>query len=153
MLSDDERQRFHSAVRQLKNSGEYDRLGVIHSQFASSGGAHSGPAFLPWHREYIKRYEIALRQIDPTLALPYWDSVLDNNLPNSRDSILWSDDFMGTSDTSGNVISGPFANWRTISVGIVIFLNFSNNFFRVELIFCEKWVLKDHYFKKAILLM
>lgn len=116
MLSDDERQRYHAALRQLKNSGEYDRLAVIHSQFASAGGAHSGPAFLPWHREYIKRIEIAIRQIDPTLALPYWDSVLDNNLPNSRDSIMWSNEFIGTSDTAGNVVGGPFANWMTISV-------------------------------------
>uniref|UniRef100_A0A915DFA9 Tyrosinase copper-binding domain-containing protein n=1 Tax=Ditylenchus dipsaci TaxID=166011 RepID=A0A915DFA9_9BILA len=115
MMSDEERDRFHAAFRQLKNSGEYDRLSVIHSQFASAGGAHSGPAFLPWHREYIKRIEIAIRQIDPTLALPYWDSVLDNNLPSSRDSILWTDDFMGGSDAGGNVNSGPFTNWRTIS--------------------------------------
>lgn len=45
-LSDDERNRYHSAIRQLKNSGEYDRLAIIHSQFAVAGGAHSGPGFL-----------------------------------------------------------------------------------------------------------
>ncbi|KAI1721618.1 common central domain of tyrosinase domain-containing protein [Ditylenchus destructor] len=115
MLSDDERNRFHAALRQLKNSGEYDRISVIHSQFATAGGAHSGPAFLSWHREYIKRIEIAIRQVDPTLALPYWDSVLDNNLPNPRDSILWTPEFMGGSDAAGNVNSGPFTPWRTIS--------------------------------------
>lgn len=67
--SDEEREKFHSAVRQLKGicflitfnhflivaNGEYDRMAEIHSQFAEAGGAHSGPAFLPWHREFIKR--------------------------------------------------------------------------------------------------
>ena len=63
MMTDDERARFHAAVRQLKNSGEYDRMAVVHSQFAESGGAHSGPAFLPWHREFIKRLIPALKKL------------------------------------------------------------------------------------------
>lgn len=34
---------------------------------------HGGPAFIPWHRELINRYEALLKQIDPTVALHYWD--------------------------------------------------------------------------------
>ncbi|KAI6230436.1 hypothetical protein M3Y99_01062800 [Aphelenchoides fujianensis] len=114
-LSDDERERFHAAVRQIKANGEFDRLARIHSQFAESGGAHSGPAFLPWHRELVKRFEIAIRNVDPTVAVPYWDSVLDNNLPRPTDSILWTDEFMGASDGAGNLINGPFSPWRTLN--------------------------------------
>lgn len=55
MLTEDERQRFHSALVQLKRSGEFDKLALIHAQFSISGGAHSGPAFIPWHREFMKR--------------------------------------------------------------------------------------------------
>ncbi|KHJ78639.1 hypothetical protein OESDEN_21738 [Oesophagostomum dentatum] len=55
-LSDEERNRVHAAFRALKNSGEFDHLATVHAQFSTSGGAHSGPAFLPWHREFIKRY-------------------------------------------------------------------------------------------------
>lgn len=32
MLSDNERERFFNAIRQLKLSGEYDRLAIIHRQ-------------------------------------------------------------------------------------------------------------------------
>jgi Common central domain of tyrosinase/Putative peptidoglycan binding domain len=34
---------------------------------------HGGPAFIPWHRELVNRYEALLKQIDPTVALHYWD--------------------------------------------------------------------------------
>ncbi|KAK6047641.1 hypothetical protein COOONC_14854 [Cooperia oncophora] len=112
-LSDDERKRFHGAVLAIKSSGEFDRLAAVHAQFATSGGAHSGPAFLPWHREYIKRFEIALRQVDPEIALPYWDSTLDENMPDSKDSIIWTNEFMGET-TGGNVVGGAFREWRTL---------------------------------------
>lgn len=59
MLTDQERKRFHNALIQLKRSGEFDKLALIHGRSAVSGGAHSGPAFLPWHREFIKRYSLS----------------------------------------------------------------------------------------------
>uniref|UniRef100_A0A0M3IBJ1 Tyrosinase_Cu-bd domain-containing protein n=2 Tax=Ascaris TaxID=6251 RepID=A0A0M3IBJ1_ASCLU len=113
MLTEDERQRFHSALVQLKRSGEFDKLALIHAQFSISGGAHSGPAFIPWHREFMKRMEIALRQVDPTLSLPYWDSTLDSRLPVPKDSVMWTDGLMGTSDANGSVIGGAFADFVT----------------------------------------
>ncbi|KHN76800.1 Putative tyrosinase-like protein tyr-3 [Toxocara canis] len=113
MLSDDERQRFHSAIVQLKRSGEFDKMAIIHAQFSISGGAHSGPAFLPWHREFMKRMEIALRQIDPALSLPYWDSTLDSRLPEPKDSVMWTDTLMGATDANGSVVTGDFADFVT----------------------------------------
>ncbi|CAI5445794.1 unnamed protein product [Caenorhabditis angaria] len=114
MMSDNERMRWHNAMMQLKRSGEYDRLSVMHRQVGSASGAHSGPGFLPWHREYMKRMEIALRLIDPGISMPYWDSVLESYLPDPRDSIMFSPQFMGMTDASGQLVSGPFAGFRTL---------------------------------------
>ena len=58
------------------------------------------------------RFEQRLREINPSLAIPYWDSTLDQGLPEPRDSILWTDDFLGNND--GPVTSGPFAYWPVI---------------------------------------
>uniref|UniRef100_A0A0M3HW24 ShTK domain protein n=1 Tax=Ascaris lumbricoides TaxID=6252 RepID=A0A0M3HW24_ASCLU len=114
MLTDDERNRWHYALTQLKRSGEYDQLSMQHQVVGSGSGAHSGPGFLPWHREYLKRFEIALRLIDPTVAIPYWDTVMDNYLQDPRDSILFSPIFAGETDFFGNVVTGPFAYWSTL---------------------------------------
>ncbi|RCN33518.1 shTK domain protein [Ancylostoma caninum] len=98
----------------IKGNGDYDTIARIHSQFSTSPGAHSGPAFLPWHREFIKRLEIAIRRVDPTLALPYWDSTMDGAIPSPADSVLWGNELMGTQDSTGAVRTGAFRNWPTV---------------------------------------
>ena len=57
------------------------------------------------------RFENALREKIPTVTVPYWDSTLDSKLLDSRSSVMWTPDFMGTAN--GYVNDGPFANWIT----------------------------------------
>jgi len=44
-----------------------------HMNMGSRSNIHETLAFLPWHREFVNRYELLLRQYDPTLKLLYWD--------------------------------------------------------------------------------
>jgi Ca2+-binding RTX toxin-like protein len=67
---------------------------------------HGGPPFLPWHREFIRRFEQELQLVDPGVSLPYWD-------PTTSDSTraVFSDDFMGGSGEAQDnffVRTGPF---------------------------------------------
>ncbi|VDK58265.1 unnamed protein product, partial [Anisakis simplex] len=114
MLSETERNRYHAAMTVLKRSGEFDRLCIEHFSVGTGSGAHSGPGFMGWHREFLKRVEIALRLIDPEVSIPYWDNVMDNYLADPRDSILFSPIFEGEADEFGDVVTGPYAYWRTV---------------------------------------
>uniref|UniRef100_A0A914CPE1 Tyrosinase copper-binding domain-containing protein n=1 Tax=Acrobeloides nanus TaxID=290746 RepID=A0A914CPE1_9BILA len=115
-LTDDERARLHNAVNRLKSSKVYDHFHALHYHYSYGSGIHGGPAFALWHREFIKRYEFALRLIDPTIAIPYWDMTIDQILPDPKDSIMWTADFMGSVDSNGYLNSGPFASWVTLEV-------------------------------------
>jgi len=107
----------------------YEKYVIWHVQAMSimttpqQNRAHGGPVFLPWHREYLRRFEIDLRTIahDNSLFLPYWNWVEDQDNP--QKSNIWQDGFMGGNgnpDFQGNlpfdpskeigyvVTSGPF---------------------------------------------
>ncbi|VDP12492.1 unnamed protein product [Soboliphyme baturini] len=121
MLTDEERNRFHNAIIRFKNHyvggrSRYDIFLTFHMAHRSPA-AHFGASFLPWHREYLKEIELALRTYDPTIGIPYWDSTLDEGLPDPSDSILFSPEFMG--NANGRVVTGPFAYWRTTLGGFL----------------------------------
>uniref|UniRef100_A0A915CSC3 Tyrosinase copper-binding domain-containing protein n=1 Tax=Ditylenchus dipsaci TaxID=166011 RepID=A0A915CSC3_9BILA len=123
-LTKEERFNFITHMQTLKKNGMYNALSLIHRK----SGVHSGPGFFPWHREFIKRLEMVYRMTDPNMqGLPYWDSTLDNNLPNPVDSVMFSEHLMGDSEKeSGDVTSGPFAYWETMDVSR--FLEFSHDY-------------------------
>lgn len=63
-MSDDERQKFFAALNRLKNEkidniSMYDLLVIYHTP-EESPGAHWGPAFLPFHREWLKQYALPI---------------------------------------------------------------------------------------------
>lgn len=43
--------------------------------------AHGRPAFLPWHRAYLYRFELALRATGHDVMLPWWDWLTIKEVP------------------------------------------------------------------------
>lgn len=76
--------------------------------------AHGGPAFLAWHREFLLRFEDALRAVNSSqfanVTIPYWDWAVDG-FPTS----VVGGDGAAVTDI---VTTGPFAysttNWNVV---------------------------------------
>jgi tyrosinase len=108
-LSASEKSRYVAAVLALKANGKYDQYVADHEAAMNSPAmyAHRGPAFLPWHREFVRRFEMDLQAVDATVTVPYWDWSVDN----SPMSSIWNADFMGGNGrpADGKVMTGAFA--------------------------------------------
>jgi hypothetical protein len=101
-LTDAERQKYISAVATADNrfwSGGDVSFWDFQDLSHQTTHVHGGPKFLLWHRELCNRYEQLLQQIDPDVALHYWDWTTDpRSSPNGSGGTtdLSVDTFMGT---------------------------------------------------------
>lgn len=129
-LSATEKQKFVDALLTIKRTTLPGHRLSIYDEFVAehlavcylvsgpaggTNGAHGGPAFFPWHREFICRFEKALQSVDSSVSLPYWNW----NSGNAADTnSIFTDDFMGPPGTgsSQEVQSGHF----TVANGWVI---------------------------------
>ncbi|MDX1503029.1 MAG: tyrosinase family protein [Thermoanaerobaculia bacterium] len=93
-------------------------------QAGGRNAAHSGPAFLPWHRWYLLLLEFQFQRVlgDPSFGLPYWDWATDGQLPPSLQSStpLWTAAWIGGNGTGAGrfVITGPFRQSNGFTVRI-----------------------------------
>jgi len=126
-LSATELRDFIDAVNVLKANGTYDMFihrhhhAMMHatpmpgepSDPLTRNVAHRGPAFLAWHRQEIREYELALQAVKPGVTLPYWDWAEDAQLSDPRTAPLWTDAYMGGDGAGPNdfVPNGPFTHW------------------------------------------
>lgn len=110
-----EKAAYVNGVKALKTSGKYNPYvqthddAMNHATSNGSNAAHKGPAFLPWHREFILRLEKDIQQAigNPYFGLPYWDWAADAALTNPTQGLVWGAGLMGG---QGNpVTTGPFA--------------------------------------------
>lgn len=78
---------------------------------ADRNAAHSGPAFLPWHRLMLLLLELQIQRVlgDDTVGLPYWDWAADGDLAPGEQTrtALWSD-AAGIGGSGTPIADGPF---------------------------------------------
>ncbi|GAM19110.1 hypothetical protein SAMD00019534_022850 [Acytostelium subglobosum LB1] len=103
------------ARRALPRPGptQYDTFARIHAM--QGYFIHSGANFLPWHRYYLRQYELLLQSVinDPTLTVPYWDWTLDYQNPSA--SVIFTDPYFGGNGGSAScVTNGKLGQWRPL---------------------------------------
>ncbi|KAJ3206908.1 hypothetical protein HDU82_004224 [Entophlyctis luteolus] len=64
----------------------YDDIVAVHASVIDY--IHQNPVFWPWHRNFMRLYEEALQQVDPSVTLPYWDWGFDGDAPLSNTDIF-----------------------------------------------------------------
>jgi tyrosinase len=124
-LSSQERTDFVAAVLALKaakspfdpNLNYYDQFVAWHLSLYPCGmdhamsSAHGGALFLPWHRQFLKLFEDALREVSgKAISVPYWDWTD----PASTEAVF-ANDFMGGDGNRAKgfaVTTGPFRRGR-----------------------------------------
>jgi tyrosinase len=135
-LTPEEKKAFVKAVQTLKNTipegsdiSIYDQFVAVHlaamglmypdAQGPAAGhdGAHESDIFLPWHREFIFRFEKALQFVDPNVTLPYWDWTDPKAL-----EVIFQDDFMGP---NGQGVNFEIPGIGTVQGGPVMSGSFS----------------------------
>ena len=92
-LTDVEHNSFVQALFHLKSTGIIDQFASEHETHFHHG-IHGTSHFLPWHRDFLRRLENALRTYDPDIAIPYWNSTVDT----SPSDPLWDNAFLGQFD-------------------------------------------------------
>jgi len=87
----------------------YDVYVWIHSMVMNA--AHKGAAFTPWHREFLRQFELELQDVsgNPKMTIPYWDCVKDRTA--SDPGYPFTANFMGGmgTGTDNRVNTGAFA--------------------------------------------
>ena len=88
-LTPAEQDRFLQVVATLNSGPEptlYAEFVGIHADMrhrmhSSMGGAVGRQRFLPWHRDFLAKFEAEMRKIDPAAFIPYWHWSIDLEIP------------------------------------------------------------------------
>lgn len=131
--------RFVNAVVGLKSApsklpaphtqaNRYDDYVYVHQQSMAGHSnsdpgphpGHRGPLFFPWHREYLRQFELDLRAVsgDADMCLPYWDFSTDQD--SADPGYPFIDECLGGDGDGPNnsVTSGPFTAANGFAVAL-----------------------------------
>lgn len=91
-LSNAEREAYAQALRDVDLQAYADGVSYWDKQDQIHEGTHNhnGNSFIPWHRELVNRFEKLVQQVNPDMALHYWD---------------WTQDPRATDDGQGGVVT------------------------------------------------
>lgn len=130
-LSATEQTAFVNALHSMKTTASSNPSVSVYEEFVTRHAstmaytpnpAHRGPAFLPWHRQFIWEFESAMLDHDQSgtlTGLPYWNWALDQDSSKGP----WTDNFLGgNGDPEDDYVvkNGPFreGEWAlTVGVG------------------------------------
>jgi Common central domain of tyrosinase/von Willebrand factor type A domain len=78
-LTPAERQAYAQALRDVDLQSYADGVSYWDKQDQIHEGTHNhqGNSFIPWHRELVNRFEKLIQQVNPDMALHYWDWTQD----------------------------------------------------------------------------
>lgn len=82
----------------------FERFVQLHSDYAKT--AHNGAHFLAWHRLFLLAYENALRSVEPTATIPYWDWSMDSAALEMAP--VWAASRLGGAKKNGSIVGGAF---------------------------------------------
>ncbi|KAJ3080594.1 hypothetical protein HK102_002943 [Quaeritorhiza haematococci] len=106
-LSKTEQQTYLNAVNELKKQQPRDVTSVPNRY-------EEHPAFLPWHRCFLRNFEKDLQAINPNIVLPWWDTARDSQDP-QKSPLFDKDAFGDDGDKQTNCVNnGAFAGWTRV---------------------------------------
>ncbi|OMJ24982.1 Grixazone synthase [Smittium culicis] len=100
---------FANANVMLHNAGYFEGLAKIHDDYAMA--IHGNGFFFPWHRRFVRHYELLLQSMNPNVVVPYWDWT--RNWQNPETNPVLSNRFMGGNGVGrGNCVrDGLIHDW------------------------------------------
>lgn len=104
-LSVPEREALANALNLVQSDGLVGNNAELHRANFNKG-IHWGPAFLPWHRDFLKKFESALQRYEPSVTLPYWDWPKSDS--RNIDISPWKEFFGGRDNRGGNFDHWPY---------------------------------------------
>ena len=108
-LTGPELDKLADAFNNLWSNGLIRQWVNLHQRFFDNG-IHWGPAFLPWHRYFLRTVEKELQKFDQSVTLPYWDWTRSDS--RNLDSEPWKSFFGGRPvNQSTPITGGRFDNW------------------------------------------
>jgi len=93
-------------LQKKSGQGSYINMAAYHG-IPRKNCPHGNLLFLPWHRMYIFLFEQALRSIDNTVALPYWDWTSPESLQEGLSKAHSDEEFEDTGRKPNPLAAGP----------------------------------------------